>query len=201
MTVRSSVDEITAAFHLFSADGETVTVEDFMRVAQELGELNVQEPGVRMDELKAHFAELIALANAAYRPDALLPPSAGGSIDPQSSTSLSQLQWRRVQQESQSDKRHRFVDDGAYSIKTRAKIAKRSPFGVRVEAGKTYYWCSCGMSKNQPFCDGSHARFNETHKANFQPVKYIADQTRTVWFCGCKQTKAPPLCDGSHTSL
>jgi CDGSH-type Zn-finger protein len=70
--------------------------------------------------------------------------------------------------------------------------AANTPFATPVEAGKTYYWCACGRSKGQPFCDGSHAG------TEFTPVKYDATATKTVYFCGCKQTKNAPLCDGSH---
>lgn len=70
-----------------------------------------------------------------------------------------------------------------------------APYPVDVEEGKTYYWCSCGKSKKQPFCDGSHAG------TDFQPVAYTADKTGTAYFCGCKATRNPPLCDGSHSKL
>jgi centrin-1 len=60
---------------------------------------------------------------------------------------------------------------------------------------------ACGMSKTQPFCDGSHAAYNKEFSCEFQPIKYVAEETRTVWFCGCKQTSSPPMCDGTHTSL
>lgn len=71
--------------------------------------------------------------------------------------------------------------------------ASDSPYAVPVEAGKIYFWCACGRSKKQPFCDGSH------DGTAFTPVKYAAAMTKTVYFCGCKATKKPPLCDGSHT--
>ena len=70
--------------------------------------------------------------------------------------------------------------------------AADSPFGVDVEEGKSYFWCACGKSSNQPFCDGSHKG------SEFSPVKYTADKSRKVFFCGCKQTGNQPLCDGSH---
>ena len=70
--------------------------------------------------------------------------------------------------------------------------ASNTPYAIPVESGKTYYWCACGKSKGQPFCDGSHAG------TGFNPVKYDAVESKTVYFCGCKQTKNPPLCDGSH---
>ena len=63
---------------------------------------------------------------------------------------------------------------------------------VDVEQGKSYYWCSCGKSSKQPFCDGSHKG------TTFAPLPYKADQSKKVFFCTCKLTKDLPLCDGSH---
>ncbi len=74
-------------------------------------------------------------------------------------------------------------------------IAQKAPYAVEVESGKSYYWCSCGQSKNQPFCDGSH------HGTTFTPTEYKATENKTVYFCGCKHSKAGALCDGSHSSL
>ena len=74
-------------------------------------------------------------------------------------------------------------------------IAQKSPFRVEVEAGKSYYWCSCGLSDKQPFCNGAHKG------SGFAPVKYDATETKTVYFCGCKHAKTPQLCDGSHARL
>lgn len=74
-------------------------------------------------------------------------------------------------------------------------IAATSPFAVDVEQGKEYYWCACGLSKSQPFCDGSHKG------SAFVPTKFTADESKTVYFCGCKQSKNGVLCDGTHKSL
>ena len=71
--------------------------------------------------------------------------------------------------------------------------AAETPYAVDVEAGKSYYWCACGQSRKQPFCDGSHAG------TTFTPLKYDATATRKMFFCGCKATAAQPLCDGSHS--
>ena len=73
--------------------------------------------------------------------------------------------------------------------------ASRKPIAVDVEAGKSYWWCSCGKSAKQPFCDGSHKG------SDFTPVKYEATASTKVWFCGCKQTANAPLCDGAHKKL
>lgn len=67
-----------------------------------------------------------------------------------------------------------------------------TPFGVEVEAGESYFWCACGQSASQPFCDGSHKG------TDFTPVKYEAKESGKVYFCGCKSTAKQPLCDGSH---
>jgi len=74
-------------------------------------------------------------------------------------------------------------------------IVQKAPMPVNVEAGKTYYWCSCGQSKNQPFCDGSHKG------SDFTPVAYKAEKDGPVYFCGCKHSKNGALCDGSHSKL
>ncbi len=74
-------------------------------------------------------------------------------------------------------------------------IAQLFPAEVEVDAGKSYFWCACGKSQTQPFCDGSHK------DTGFTPVKYTAEETTTVYFCCCKHSNNSPLCDGSHKSL
>jgi CDGSH iron-sulfur domain-containing protein 3 len=71
-------------------------------------------------------------------------------------------------------------------------IAQKSPYPVEVEASKPYYWCACGRSAAQPFCDGSHKG------TDFTPVKFEATESKTVYFCGCKHSANKPFCDGSH---
>jgi len=75
------------------------------------------------------------------------------------------------------------------------EIAQKAPYPVEVEAGKSYFWCSCGKSSKQPFCDGSHKG------SAFNPVKYTAETDKKVFFCGCKASDKSPLCDGSHSKL
>ena len=70
--------------------------------------------------------------------------------------------------------------------------AGNSPIGVDVLEGKSYFWCTCGKSLKQPFCDGSHKG------TEFSPSIFKAEQSKKVFFCTCKQTKDQPLCDGSH---
>ena len=68
----------------------------------------------------------------------------------------------------------------------------RKSIKVMVEGAKTYWWCACGRSKSQPFCDGSHK------VTSFTPVEFKAEKTEDVWFCSCKRTGKQPICDGSH---
>ena len=74
-------------------------------------------------------------------------------------------------------------------------VAQKSPCPVEVTEGKTYWWCSCGKSATQPFCDGAHKG------SEFSPVAYKAEKTGTVYFCGCKHSGNGALCDGSHSKL
>ena len=74
-------------------------------------------------------------------------------------------------------------------------IAQKAPYAVEVEEGKTYFWCVCGKSANQPFCDGAHKG------GDFAPMKYTAEKSGKLYFCGCKRTGNEPLCDGSHNKL
>lgn len=74
-------------------------------------------------------------------------------------------------------------------------IAQKSPFAIEVEAGKSYWWCSCGKSASQPFCDGAH------QGSDFSPVEYKAETAGTVYFCGCKHSANGVMCDGSHSKL
>lgn len=78
---------------------------------------------------------------------------------------------------------------------TEPTIASKTPYPVEVEAGKKYFWCACGKSAQQPFCDGSH------QGSEFAPLPFTADADQTVYFCGCKRTGKAPLCDGSHSGL
>ncbi len=74
-------------------------------------------------------------------------------------------------------------------------IAQKSPYPVTVTAGTDYWWCSCGRSQKQPYCDGSHKG------TGLAPLQYKAEADATLYFCGCKATAKPPLCDGSHARL
>lgn len=78
---------------------------------------------------------------------------------------------------------------------TEPTIAQKAPYPVDVEAGKKYFWCACGRSSKQPFCDGSHEGTDIT------PLSYSAEDSKTLYFCGCKHTGGAPLCDGAHKNL
>ena len=87
---------------------------------------------------------------------------------------------------------------------TRVPVAKS--VGIDVEEGKTYAWCPCGYSKNQPFCDGNHKHTNRQYEGlegyePFRPLRWTAEESKKVFFCQCKQTKNPPYCDGSHNQI
>lgn len=75
------------------------------------------------------------------------------------------------------------------------EIGGKAPCALNVEMGKDYWWCTCGRSKAQPCCDGSHKG------TGFKPMKYTAEATRVVHLCACKRTKNAPFCDGSHKAL
>jgi CDGSH-type Zn-finger protein len=78
---------------------------------------------------------------------------------------------------------------------TMPEIGGRAPITVDVEAGKSYWWCACGKSKSQPFCDGSHKG------SGFSPMEFKATKSEKVWFCACKRSAKKPMCDGSHKKL
>ena len=76
-----------------------------------------------------------------------------------------------------------------------ARVAQKAPYPSPVEAGKTYYWCACGQSSRQPYCDGSHK------DSGFTPMAFTAEKDGPAYLCGCKSTKSSPYCDGSHKAL
>jgi len=75
------------------------------------------------------------------------------------------------------------------------EIGGRQPIPIKVEAGKSYWWCACGRSKSQPFCDGSHK------VTAFTPIEFKATKSEEAWFCACKRSAKKPMCDGSHKRL
>lgn len=75
------------------------------------------------------------------------------------------------------------------------KIAAKAPVEVELEEGQMYFFCTCGLSTNQPFCDGAHKG------TDFRSHKFVAERTEKVWLCMCKHTQGQPFCDGSHNKL
>ena len=78
---------------------------------------------------------------------------------------------------------------------TEPAMPQKAPYKTEVTGGKAYFWCACGQSSKQPFCDGSHKG------SSFSPVKFTAEKDGAVFFCGCKRTDSQPLCDGTHKSV
>lgn len=78
---------------------------------------------------------------------------------------------------------------------THPHCAQATPYAVDLEEGQTYFYCTCGLSQKQPFCDGAHKG------SGFKSHCFTATASEKVWLCGCKQTKTPPFCDGSHKDL
>ena len=74
------------------------------------------------------------------------------------------------------------------------QIAQKSPYAVELAPGD-YWWCACGQSKRQPFCDGSHKG------SGIDPRKFTVMEAQKVWLCGCKHSAGKPFCDGSHSRL
>jgi len=73
-------------------------------------------------------------------------------------------------------------------------MPKKGPYAVELEPGD-YYWCACGKSKKQPFCDGSH------DGTDFSPEKFTVTEKKTYHLCGCKHSGDKPMCDGAHMKL
>ena len=78
---------------------------------------------------------------------------------------------------------------------TAPTVAARTPIRVDLEEGKEYFYCACGRSSDQPFCDGSH------EGSGFTPLSFVAEKSGKALLCRCKQTATPPYCDGTHARV
>lgn len=76
----------------------------------------------------------------------------------------------------------------------KGKVAGKMPAVLELEPGE-YHWCKCGLSQNQPYCDGSH------EGTEFRPVKFVVEAKKRFALCQCKQTDGDPFCDGTHKDL
>jgi CDGSH-type Zn-finger protein len=85
--------------------------------------------------------------------------------------------------------------DTVRAMSTEPVIAARAPAKVMLEAGKDYWFCACGRSATQPFCNGAHKG------SGFAPQKFTAEKSGDVWLCQCKHSKIQPYCDGTHKTL
>ena len=75
---------------------------------------------------------------------------------------------------------------------TQPVCTQKSPYAVELGPGD-HYWCACGLSKNQPFCDGAH------EGTGINPVRFTVAERETMYLCGCRATKGQPFCDGTHS--
>ena len=76
------------------------------------------------------------------------------------------------------------------------KVTQKAPYVLELSP-REYWWCACGLSEKQPFCDGTH----DFENTGIKPVQLIIEKRQEVALCGCRQTKTPPFCDGSHKEL
>ena len=80
-----------------------------------------------------------------------------------------------------------------------ARVYDLKPIKIKCKEGRTYMWCACGLSRNQPFCDGTH-RFTQLG-ATLKPLPWTCKQTGYYWFCNCKRSAKRVFCDGTHVEL
>ena len=78
---------------------------------------------------------------------------------------------------------------------SKPNIAQKGSYVVEVQEGKKYFWCACGLSQKQPFCDGNHKG------TDFSPIIVDNDKEGNIAWCGCKCSGNPPYCDGAHSKL
>ncbi|OQR72900.1 CDGSH iron-sulfur domain-containing protein 3 [Tropilaelaps mercedesae] len=86
----------------------------------------------------------------------------------------------------------------SYHQTTKGRIYDKKPMKFTLQKGNYYYWCTCGWSHNQPFCDGTHK--NPHYKITLKPIRILPEETREYWLCQCKQSNRRPFCDGTHNT-
>ena len=74
-------------------------------------------------------------------------------------------------------------------------VVQAEPYETELVAGEKYFWCACGLSATQPFCDGAHK------VTDIRPIMFTAEESEIAWLCGCKRTGSQPHCDGTHNAL
>ncbi|XP_003741307.1 CDGSH iron-sulfur domain-containing protein 3, mitochondrial [Galendromus occidentalis] len=84
----------------------------------------------------------------------------------------------------------------SYHQKAKGRIYDRKPMLVKLRTGRQYFWCTCGWSHSQPFCDGTHK--NPHYRISLRPMRIVPEETREYWLCNCKQSSKRPFCDGTH---
>jgi len=94
---------------------------------------------------------------------------------------------------SNDDTKSVTADTSAHQKLDLPKVAARQPAFVKLTKGQRIFWCTCGLSTSQPFCDGKHKG------TEFSPLRYIAEKDEEVFLCQCKYAKKVPFCDGSHS--
>lgn len=75
------------------------------------------------------------------------------------------------------------------------KVYAKAPIPVDIKEGESYAWCTCGLSDNQPWCNGAHKG------TGYAPKVFVAEETKTAYMCQCKATNNPGFCDGAHKTL
>ena len=92
----------------------------------------------------------------------------------------------------------KMIDTRDPKLEPDGHVYAKRPFKFECKANKVYMWCSCGFSRTQPFCDGTHR--DAKMKIKNKPVRFECHEDKIYWFCNCKHTKNKPLCDGTHNT-
>ena len=74
-------------------------------------------------------------------------------------------------------------------------MPQKDSYSLEVQKGKSYRWCACGRSKEQPLCDNSHSN------TGIKPIRFTAEESETIYLCGCKRSSDKPFCDMTHEKI